>query len=160
MITQQPSYKHDWNFVCPFISVVVSSSTDALTSSTRSLPSTTQLQPAETSQAPQPTTNPYLSTPHPHTALLSSSQYKPTVSTPKPSEYTTQPVPTKKAFTAFYSSTSHIVSHSAKPELSSVTPTSSANSEHTTMFQTASEPIYTVSTSPKPTNPQTIAGMS
>jgi len=53
-------------------------------------------------------------------------------------------VPTKKVSTAFYSSTSHIMSHSAKPELSSVAPTSSANSEHTTMFQTASQPMYTL----------------
>jgi len=85
------------------------------------------------------------------------------VSTPESSEYTTQPAPTNKASTtygntAFYSSIPHTISHSAKPELLSVTPTSSANSENATMFQTASESVYTLSASPTPTNPQSIAG--
>jgi len=122
------------------------------------LPSTTQLQPVKKSQVPQPSMNPYLSTLHSHTALPSSSQYKPTVSTPKPSEFTTQPVPTNKASTAFYSSVPHTIS--AKPEVLSVTPTSFAKSEHTTVFKTAARSVYTLSASPKPTNPPNIAGMS
>ena len=122
------------------------------------MPSTTQLQPVETSQAPQPSTNPYLSTLRSNTALPSISQYKPIVSTPKPPEFTTQPVPTNKASTAYCSSVFYTHSHSAKPELLSGTPTSTAKSEHTTVFQTASEPVYTSSV--KPINPQTIAGMS
>ena len=73
------------------------------------------------------------------------------MSTPEPSEFTTQPVPTNKASTAFYSSVPHTIS--AKPEVLSVTPTSSANSEQTTTFKTASESVYTLSASPKPTNP-------
>ena len=60
-------------------------------------------------------------------------------------------MPTNKASTAFYSSVPHTIS--AKPEVLSVTPTSSANSEHTTVFQTAAESVYTLSASPKPTNP-------
>ena len=131
--------------------IVVSSSTAALTSSPRTLSTTLQpvstskapqlssavaiissartllstLQPVLTSKAPQPT---YLSTLHfhtLHTVLPSSSHYKPTVS-PEPAG-------------------------SITPEFSSsVIPTSSASSEHTTVYQTTSVPTYTPSVSPTP----------
>jgi len=52
-----------------------------------------------------------------------------------------QSVPT----TAFYSSIPYTISD--KPEVLS------ANSEHTTVFQTSAESVYTLSASPKPTNP-------
>ena len=106
--------------------IVVSSSTAALTSSVRTLLSTTQLQPVLTSKAPQPT---YLSTLHfhtLHTVLPSSSHYKPTIS-PEPAG-------------------------SMTPELPSVT-LSFANSEHTTVYQTAS-----LTPSVSPADPHPIAG--
>ena len=78
----------------------------------------------------------YLSTLHfhtLHTVLPSSSHHKPTTS-PEPAG-------------------------SITPEFSSsVIPTSSASSEHTTVYQTTSVPTYTPSVSPTP--PQPVAGVS
>ena len=107
------------------------SSTVAVVSSVTTLLSTTRLQPILTSKAPQPTYSSTLNfhTPH-YTVLPSSSQYKPTESSPA-------------------GSTTHEFSLS-------VTPTSSVTSEHTTVYQTTS---VTPSVSPTPTNPQPIAGI-
>ena len=105
--------------------IVVSSSTAALTSSARTLLSTTKLQPVLTSKAPQPT---YMSALHFQTVLPRSSQYKPRIS-PEPAV-------------------------SMTPEFSpSVTPTSSAKSEHTTVYQTTS-----LTPSVSPANAHPIAG--
>ena len=140
-----------------FFPLIVSSNTAALTSSATTLLSTLQpvltskalhssvaitssvttllptLQPVLTSKAPQSS---YLNTLHfhtLHTVLPSSSQYKSTIS-PEP-----------------------VVSTIAKFS-PSVIPTSSTNSEHTTVYQTASVPRFTPTVTP--TDSQPIAGMS
>ena len=106
------------------------SSTVAVVSSVTTLLSTTRLQPIPTSKAPQPTYSSTLNFHTLHTVLPSSSQYKPTESSP---------------------------AGSTTPEFSpSVTRTSSANFEHTTVYQTA---LVTPSVSPTPADPHPIAGI-
>ena len=113
-----------------FIPIVVSSSTAALPSSAGILLSTTQLQPVLTGKVPQPTYSSTLNFHTLHTVLPSSSQYKPTESSP---------------------------AGSTTPEFSlSVTQTSSANFEHTTVYETA---LVTPSVSPTPADPHPIAGI-
>ena len=88
------------------------------------------LQPLQTSKVPQLSTNSYLSSLHFHTV------------------YTVHP-----------SSPQYKPTESPKPPDFTITPTSSANSEHTTGYQTTPVSMYTPSVTPMPTKPQPIAGM-
>ena len=124
------------------------SSIASLTTSSRNF-SMTHLQPTLTSKAPQLSTYIY-------TVLPSIPHYMPK----KP---TTQGIQPSKALVASYLSTMHILTHdkpcSTLPELaSSTTSTSSTNSKHTAILQTASLPMRTPTGSLPPIDPQPIAG--